>query len=432
MKIAFIHPDLGIGGAERLVVDAAVGLQSLGNDITVYTSYCDQTHCFDEVKDGTLKVRVRGDTLVPASILGRFAILCAMLRQLHLAVSFLRDEHYDAVFIDQLSVAIPLLQYFRPDLRILFYCHFPDKLLSQRTGPLKRLYRVPFDFIEGWTTGRADTILVNSRFTAGIFAKAFPRIKRSPKVLYPCVDIHQSFPTDAIRTNGRKVLLSINRFEKKKNVDLAILAYGRLKSHPDFVSTVLVIAGGYDKRVTENVQCHEELVSLCRRKDLSVSTVSAFSLPLVLQADVQVYFLLSIPGSLKASLLATSTLLLYTPENEHFGIVPIEASLAQLPVLAQNNGGPLETILDGETGYLRPADPALWSTVMESVCFQKHDKEMGRRGRQNVLDKFSQESMSRKLMDEFDDIIDKPARGRPHLVRYLITFLVILYFSLRT
>ena len=27
VKIAFLHPDLGIGGAERLVVDAAVALQ---------------------------------------------------------------------------------------------------------------------------------------------------------------------------------------------------------------------------------------------------------------------------------------------------------------------------------------------------------------------------------------------------------------------
>ena len=36
-KIAFIHPDLGIGG-ERLVVDAAVGLQDFGHDIIIYTS----------------------------------------------------------------------------------------------------------------------------------------------------------------------------------------------------------------------------------------------------------------------------------------------------------------------------------------------------------------------------------------------------------
>ena len=35
MKIAFLHPDLGIGGAERLVVDAAVALKQEGHEITM-------------------------------------------------------------------------------------------------------------------------------------------------------------------------------------------------------------------------------------------------------------------------------------------------------------------------------------------------------------------------------------------------------------
>jgi alpha-1,3/alpha-1,6-mannosyltransferase len=55
-KIVFFHPDLGIGGAERLVIDAAVGLQNLGHTVTIYTSYCDPTHCFDEARDGKLFV----------------------------------------------------------------------------------------------------------------------------------------------------------------------------------------------------------------------------------------------------------------------------------------------------------------------------------------------------------------------------------------
>jgi len=70
LRIAFIHPDLGIGakhtntsvflsdsflflgGAERLVVDAAVGLQKLGHTVEIYTSHHDPAHCFDETRDG--------------------------------------------------------------------------------------------------------------------------------------------------------------------------------------------------------------------------------------------------------------------------------------------------------------------------------------------------------------------------------------------
>ena len=50
--VVFFHPDLGIGGAERLVIDAAVGLKSLGYKVTIFTSHCDPTHCFDEARDG--------------------------------------------------------------------------------------------------------------------------------------------------------------------------------------------------------------------------------------------------------------------------------------------------------------------------------------------------------------------------------------------
>lgn len=51
--IVFFHPDLGIGGAERLVVDAAVGLQNRGHKVVIFTSHCDPKHCFDEARDGT-------------------------------------------------------------------------------------------------------------------------------------------------------------------------------------------------------------------------------------------------------------------------------------------------------------------------------------------------------------------------------------------
>lgn len=52
-RIVFFHPDLGIGGAERLIIDAAVGLQELGHKVTIFTSHCDPQHCFEEARDGT-------------------------------------------------------------------------------------------------------------------------------------------------------------------------------------------------------------------------------------------------------------------------------------------------------------------------------------------------------------------------------------------
>jgi len=53
-NIVFFHPDLGIGGAERLIIDAAVGLQKRGHKVTIFTCHCDPQHCFDEARDGKL------------------------------------------------------------------------------------------------------------------------------------------------------------------------------------------------------------------------------------------------------------------------------------------------------------------------------------------------------------------------------------------
>ena len=43
---------------------------------------------------------------------------------------------------------------------------------------------------------------------------------------------------------------------------------------------------------------------------------------------------------------------MYTPDREHFGIVPIEAMQEKTPVIAVNSGGPKETVVHGKTGFL--------------------------------------------------------------------------------
>lgn len=66
-SVAFIHLDLGIGGAENLVVNAAKGLSGRGFDVTILTSFHDPSRAFKETTDGTLKVCIlRGFlTMIP-------------------------------------------------------------------------------------------------------------------------------------------------------------------------------------------------------------------------------------------------------------------------------------------------------------------------------------------------------------------------------
>ncbi|KAI8955993.1 hypothetical protein F4801DRAFT_527608 [Xylaria longipes] len=424
--IVFLHPDLGIGGAERLVVDAAAGLQKRHHKIVIFTSHCDPGHCFDEARDGTLDVRVRGNTVIPPSILGRFSILCAILRQLHLILqiyftSELSGLNPDAFFVDQLSAGLPLLQYLYPRGRIFFYCHFPDLLLAQgRQKWWKRLYRVPFDFWEQWSMSFADAIAVNSNFTKGVVSRTWPALARQKELwtVYPCVDTKSKprNPDDKPLWNGMKYVLSINRFERKKDIALAIKAFAGL-SRQQRAGVRLAVAGGYDPRVAENVGYHNELVKLAESLGLKNMTVKTPQTAQAVPRDVEVLFLQNVTNMLKEMLLSSARILVYTPANEHFGIVPLEAMLSGVPVLAADTGGPVETVVEGKTGWLRSPDKVdEWTAVMDKALHQLSAQdlaEMSKAGVERVKNGFGEAEMAQRLDSIFDKMVltERPRRS---------------------
>ena len=95
---------------------------------------------------------------------------------------------------------------------------------------------------------------------------------------------------------------------------------------------------------------------------------------------------------------------MYTPENEHFGIVPVEAMHMGCIVLACNSGGPLESVADGETGYLQPPVAFQWGEKIHSLldstspASMEKQKRMKVAAKQRVLDMFT--------MDVFADRLD--------------------------
>lgn len=184
---------------------------------------------------------MRGNTIFPSSILSRLSILCAIARQLHLLVQIrlngeLASLRPDALFVDQLSAGLPLLQFLQPAAPILFYCHFPDLHLVQgRDRWVKKLYRLPFDTLERCSMSFADAIAVNSKFTRGVVSRTWPSLARGKdlKVVYPCIDVKpiKSGGGDkegALIWKHGGIILSINRYERKKDIALAIKAYAGL------------------------------------------------------------------------------------------------------------------------------------------------------------------------------------------------------------
>ena len=125
-------------------------------------------------------------------------------------------------------------------------------------------------------------------------------------------------------------------------------------------------------------------------------------------------------------LLKSAKLLVYTPTNEHFGIVPLEAMLAGVPVLATNTGGPLETVVDGKTGWLcPPTDYKAWTAVMDRVLHKMSDqdvKRMGVAGIGRVKSEFSDTKMAERLDGIIDGMAGRERRGFLEIPLFFLTW----------
>jgi len=306
-----------------------------------------------------------------------------MWAALYVSLSDNPELKADVYFCDQVSVSISVLKLFSKT-PVLFYCHFPDQLLSSRGSWIQRMYRRPLDWLEEKTTGLATTVVVNSLFTAGIFRETFKSLSVRPQVLYPSLNFEafdQLEPKCADSPKNSFIFLSINRYERKKNLAMALESFAEVKSRLGSSANPpvhLIMAGGYDERLLENVTYRKELEDLRVERNLD---------------DKSVTMLCSPDDCKKTALLHGADVLIYTPDKEHFGIVPLEAMYCRLPVIAVASGGPLETVEDGRTGFLcNQSEKTAKDFANKMIYFYENREravEMGKQGRQRVKENFS-------------------------------------------
>lgn len=308
MRIALVHHWLvGMRGGEK-VLEA---LCDLLPDADIFTLVCDPSRLSDKLRRHRITTSfIQRLPFAP----GRFR---AYLPLFPMAAWRVDLSSYDLVVTSDASVVKAIRT--PPGTRHVCYCHSPPRYLwdlydlyrREEAGLIRRLLMPPVahylrraDFR---AAQRVDTFIANSRAVAERIARHY---RKPSQVIYPPVE------TDYYAAAARApedYYLFVGQLVAYKKADLAIRAIGGMGRR------LLVVGDGPQRRrLAELAGPHMELLGPVSDERLR-------------------------------DLYARCRALIF-PNEEDFGIVPVEAMAAGAPVIALARGGALETVVDGVTG----------------------------------------------------------------------------------
>jgi glycosyltransferase involved in cell wall biosynthesis len=135
-----------------------------------------------------------------------------------------------------------------------------------------------------------------------------------------------------------------------KNLELAISAWRRWKPAADRNEFRLVIAGMVDAKSVPYLRRLRALAG--DRQDIVFSEAPT-------DRDL-------------LRLYQRCHAVVFPPPNEDWGLVPLEAMACGKPVLATDRGGPRESVVNGETGFLRLDRPESFAQAIDALAHLPH------------------------------------------------------------
>ncbi len=240
----------------------------------------------------------------------------------------LMDRAYRAFDLSGFDLVLSSNHAFAKNVRVspnalhVCYCHTPMRYAWQQNflegEDVGRLARLALPLLLGRLRAQdlrgaasPDVFVANSLHVAARIARCYGR---TAEVVHPPVDVDHFL---GLPRAPRDFHLVFGRVVPYKRVDLAVAACAR-------AGLPLKVAG--DGRALEAVRA-------------------------ATPAGADIEFLGRVDARERDALLSGARAVLF-PGEEDFGIVPVEAQAAGVPVVAYGVGGAVETVLDGRTGVL--------------------------------------------------------------------------------
>lgn len=358
MKPAIYYPWVYLkGGAERTILEL---LRRSRHDWTVYTNHYDPAGTFPEFAE--LPIR----SLHPVSVkrtIGTVARASLTLLTQKLDLS----GHDSLVVVSEglgnlvaMRSSIPVSCVCLTPLKVVYDDFSRERFLAGRKRPLHSLALNLYRAFDRYTWGSYERVFCNSEEVRRRLLEA--RLVGADRLEVA----HHGVDADRFRPTGERqpFFLVPGRIMWQKNAELAIEAWFRFRPRPDG-RLRLVIAGMVDVKSRPYV---EQLKRQAGDR-----------------ADIE--FIESPSDQELIRLYQTCLAVVFPAMNEDWGLVPLEAMACGKPVLATARGGPLESVVDGESGLLRPDRPEEFARGLAEIAAlgERELDAMGEKARLRAL-----------------------------------------------
>ena len=304
MKLALVHDWLNtLGGAERVLIE----LHKIFPDAPIYTLFYDKKFKAEHL----LNAEVRPSYLQNFPLIKKHYKYAAVL--MPSAVESFDLSDFDVVISSSAFFSKGLI--LRPKTKHICYCYSPTRQLWDLHHIPYSIFHTPYSLAQHllrlWDRQAADRVDEFVAISETVRSRIQKYYKKDAKVIYPPVpELPEGDPE---RPMEKEYYLIVSRLFPHKNIDLAIDAFNKLGFE-------LVIIGDGPARRELQATAGKNVRFLGRTDDETIATYYRHAKAFIM------------------------------PQEEDFGLTPIEAMRFGVPTLALRKGGALETVKEGITG----------------------------------------------------------------------------------
>jgi glycosyltransferase involved in cell wall biosynthesis len=327
----------------------------------------------------------------------------------------LKQQRCDVIHLQHCSQYAPVIRAANPDAKIVLHLHAEWFSQSDPQVLADRLATVDL------LTTVGDYVTEKTR-------SSFPSMADRCETTYNGIDAEEfgrEMDYGASRGRAVKHILYSGAISPHKGLHVLLRAFVLLaRRYPDVHLDIVGPVGNYpieenfdlkDSAAIESVKpfyatsfwsmikCKLSPKAFCKG---SYSAYLLSSLPADIAAKVS--FLGMIPRRDLLDRYYSSDVFAFAPIwNEGFGLPPVEAMAAGLPVVVSRSGTVTETVVDGETGFLVEKNDAegMADALLLLLTGDARREAMGRAGKQRVFRHFTWHEIARKMYARYDQMI---------------------------